>query len=348
MTKLELAFCANSRFFPGLACALASALRYLPQNTRASVHVIDAGLASAERAVLEAMVSRFGRHSLAWLAPPPAFEALDRCHGHVSMLYRLALPDLLDVPRVIYLDADLLVSGSLVEPWVEAKEAGKAVAAVQDWETADMKGDSPELIEHLGSRLSNRYFNAGFMVLDLEAMRRDDFTRRAYEMLSTHGRAARFADQTALNWIYADAWHGLESTWNMPAFAFDQDPDSTLPRVLHYTNSAPWLRRRFTPSQAVFERVAKDLALQLSQPEMGILRTCSSAVGNWLIAPSRILYHGSKSIIQRIRCRPSQSERSLSAARYWWFFFFLGPWRTVVYGARIRRIRRVPVMPDIV
>ena len=91
--------------------------------------------------------------------------------------YRILLASILhDVSRVIYLDCDMMVMGDLQVVY-DMDLKGHGVAAVQDY-------DTPVDMEHyrqLGLSEGDKYFNSGFMVIDLDFWRQHNTERKLLE-----------------------------------------------------------------------------------------------------------------------------------------------------------------------
>lgn len=84
-------------------------------------------------------------------------------------LYRLLVPELLrDAPKVLYIDADAIVDGSLDWLWEHGLEGGALVAGVRD------VGILPRQLRAIGLTVDDRYVNAGVTLLDLEGIRAAD------------------------------------------------------------------------------------------------------------------------------------------------------------------------------
>ena len=109
--------------------------------------------------------------------------------------YRIFLPELRpDVDRVLYLDADVLVLDSLAE--LEALDLqGGYVAAV----TNVFQPDHAHWPARLGLDPAQRYFNAGVMVMDLAAMRRDGCTEALRRFGVERAPDLALRDQDAVN-----------------------------------------------------------------------------------------------------------------------------------------------------
>jgi lipopolysaccharide biosynthesis glycosyltransferase len=163
----------------------------------------------------------------------------------ISTMDRLLLPQLLDdVARVIYLDIDTLVLGDLTELGrldlggspVAARDSN--VSEFHEWRLAAKRLRGPiasELMRRMGH--SHGYgraaLNAGVLVLDLDRMRRDDFTRTYLGWVERYG----LHDQDVML-AYAGAdRYVLEPRWNaLPALE-----DVVDPAIIHWAKQdKPW------------------------------------------------------------------------------------------------------------
>ena len=112
MEPVVLALASNERYFPGLYCAVASALSYLDPTREVDLKVLDGGLSPESRSTLSRLIERFGGCvRLEFVtADPSVFSKATLGPGKSHMTYcRTLLPQLLNVPRLIYLDCDVLV-----------------------------------------------------------------------------------------------------------------------------------------------------------------------------------------------------------------------------------------------
>jgi lipopolysaccharide biosynthesis glycosyltransferase len=122
-------------------------------------------------------------------------------------LFRLLLPGLMDVPKVIYLDCDIIVNLDIAELWNAPLEAeGKSLAAVRQrlvWSRA--AAPYMKIREWLAGYATEDYFNSGVLVMDLERIRRQypDFVQAAFRFpdrfAARHSRFTEYLDQDFLN-----------------------------------------------------------------------------------------------------------------------------------------------------
>ena len=337
---LHVAFCANDRFLPGLAVALHSTLLSAASGQEVKVYIVDAGLSDESKASLCERYENRAEIDIEFLDwPRDLFDSVKVVNYHISSYLRLSLPELINNEYVIYLDSDTVIFDDIGFMAKELRGGVFPIAASPDWETHRPSQDSQVIAAHAGVEKCDSYFNAGVIALDLEALRAEHFASRACELLSELGEHASYADQSAFNALLAERWHALPKRWNTPSWAYDKQHDEQVPAILHYTNSAPWLTRRFTPSQALFERIAGDLSVDLPLPETSLLRSCVEAFAAWVLAPVRVVYHLLRAALSKASGRREKAQASRGIACHWWGYFIGGPVRVLRYRKRIREIK---------
>lgn len=183
---------------------------------------------------------------------------------HRSIWYRMFLPDLLDAPRVLYLDVDTLALQSL-EPLFRCELGEHLLAAVaQPVSQHDALGSH---VAELGIDASRGYFNSGVLLMNLEAMRRTGF---ADEVLRAgHAAAGRsvWPDQDALNLVAAGRWLPVHPKWNALAdlwfgstgravhSALVLEEARHSPAILHFAGTVdvkPWHYRSLHPLTGLY------------------------------------------------------------------------------------------------
>lgn len=160
----------------------------------------------------------------------------------LATFYRLLLPQLLPVQleKIIYLDVDIIVIGSLRELY-EVQLNCSPLAAVS--EPVD------ETRPDLGLHAVGEYFNAGVLLINLPAWRTQKVTEQAIEFLKNYPEIAIFLDQDALNAVLVKNWVALDDKFNYTWRAIPFVPQSELEsivaekNIVHYNSSLkPWNR----------------------------------------------------------------------------------------------------------
>ena len=154
----------------------------------------------------------------------------------ISSYYRIFLADILpDVDRIIYLDADTLLTGDLTELWRTDLE-GNFLAACLD-ERAYMK----KVFSVLNPR-RREYFNSGVLVFDLCLFRKYKTINDFLDFLVDTADLYELGDQDALNLYFLDAVKLLDSSWNYGVPSYKEYGQINNINLLHFYGKAKPLR----------------------------------------------------------------------------------------------------------
>src|SRR5437867_2322088 len=343
MEPVVLAFASNERYFPGLYCAVASALNHVSWKTSVNLWVLDGGISQASKDRLERLVDRFGNQVRLKFVPvdESVFRAATLGPGESHMTYcRILLPHLLNVPRVIYLDCDVLVFRDLSELFNLDLSPGKFLAAVPDSETLSLAEDCPTIADALRLPAEGAYFNCGVMLMNLDELRKQHFLERAVEFLNRKS-AYRFWDQSAINFLLYGQIHALPECWNRASWCFDAQQNNDLDCVLHYTTSAPWLGGTRGSAQVLFERLAMDAGLPVNRQAADFKRKRRQELFRNALAPFRALAFPLLSLFYKIAGQNEKCAAYQKSARYWLYYIFNAPRRRRLHRQRNQEISRM-------
>ena len=339
MEPVVVALASDERYVPGLYCAIASALSYFNPARKLDVKVLDGGLLPSSRDTLSRLVHRTGRDiGLEFVtADASVFSAATLGPGESHMTYyRILLPQLVNVPRLIYLDCDTLIFRDLAELFDLELASGKILAAARDSETLSLSQDSPALAKAMKLPAEGAYFNCGVMLMDLDQLRRQLFFESAVDFLNRWSGKYRLWDQSAINFLLHNQIDDLPEHWNRASWRFDAQQNNNLDCVLHYTTSAPWLRKRSGPAQVLFERFAADAGLPVN-------RRSSAFHGLWrnAMAPLRALAFPVAALCYRLAGKNDKSAAYQKVACYWLDYIRKAPRRRQLYRHRNEEIGRM-------
>ena len=162
--------------------------------------------------------------------------------------FRLLLPELLpELDRVLYLDCDIIVRQDVARLWEETDLKDNYIGAVYE---ATIERQA-ERIRALGCDPA-RYFNSGFLLMNLRQMREERVSERLLEACRVP--YLEFPDQDALNQVCAGRVLPLSPVWNsirtffIPKYRADfvrQYSAALWEEVqrsgnIHYTGGKPW------------------------------------------------------------------------------------------------------------
>jgi lipopolysaccharide biosynthesis glycosyltransferase len=344
MNPVVIALASNERYFPGLYCAVASALGHMATGRRVDVRVLDGGISQSSRNILSRLAERFAQ--LVRLEFVPVDDSVFRgamlgpCKSHMCYC-RILLPRLLNVPRLIYLDCDVLVFRDLSELFDHPLSSGKILAAVRDSETLSLGEDSRIAADAMKLPAQGAYFNSGVLLMNLDEIRKQNFLERSLEFLQTWSGRHRFADQFAINFLLYGRIDALPEDWNRASWQFDEQKDNDLECVLHYTRSAPWLRETPGPAQALFEQFASHVGLAVNRRTTEFKHSQHQWFWRNALAPLRAAAFFVKSILYKIAGHRKKAADYQSAARYWFNYLRNAPSRRRLYRRRIAKIQNM-------
>lgn len=179
------------------------------------VHIIhDDTLTAENREKLELLARNFGQEAdFVNVEERIGEHGIDASRltldGARGTLFRLLIPDVVTVDRIVYLDCDIVVTMDIAELW-ELPLGERAVAAARDvWSLDFLKGRPIpwrlSLAWDIMGVARDGYFNAGVLLLNLKKLREAyDFLRAVEDFYAEYRRCITLADQDCLNCIFSD------------------------------------------------------------------------------------------------------------------------------------------------
>jgi lipopolysaccharide biosynthesis glycosyltransferase len=174
----------------------------------------------------------------------------------LATYYRLLLPAMLPkaVKKVIYLDVDIIVVGSLGELY-HTQVADVPVAAVPD----PVEWDRPDL----GVNRED-YFNAGVLLINTDLWIKQEISYQAIAFLREFPEKATYVDQDALNYVLINNWRKLPEKFNLtyravPLQSRAASIDFVKSRtIIHYNEGAkPWHYHSTSPLKFLYHHYFK-------------------------------------------------------------------------------------------
>lgn len=270
--QIDIALGTDSNFVQHAAVAVASVVRSAPGG-RFRFIILHTGINAQSRGMVESVApdSQFvwtevGENDLPPFVPHVQFTR--------ASLFRLGLEKLApaDCKRVVYLDADLVVTGDIRELWkIDLK--GRALGAVDDENM-----DSVAFCKRWSLSPSS-YFNSGVLLIDMEKVRRDKIFSRAIDVILEHDAKLTWKDQDALNVACHGDWVNVGAEWNVQrTTAIDYSRGRTKllarrsPKIIHFTGAEkPWLAASYHPWSWLYWRNLRRTPFMRSvQREQGV------------------------------------------------------------------------------
>lgn len=217
--RIHITCSADTRFASDCAVMLRSLLRS-NAGEAVDVHFIhDGRLPGSDLRGLAGVVTGNGGVWSPLKVPNDCLDVFPFTHRYgLNAWYRTLLPSLLpQLPRVLYLDSDLLIRGRLRPLW-ETDLSNCCVAAVTQPVLPEVL---PRLRDTLGLPDAASYFNSGVMLLDLNELRVERLTERVIDFVRSGRAPMPWADQDPLNAILHHRRIRLHPRWNVMTPLFD-------------------------------------------------------------------------------------------------------------------------------
>ncbi len=252
---IHIACATDANYLPHCAAMLRSLSAHSHGETLC-IHIVHDGIAESDRAILNACVPI---DDIRWHEAASTDDLATPQIGHISAAtyLRLQLDRLIDpaIDRILYLDIDMIVTGSVRDLW-ETSLGEKSLAAAPDaW-------IDPVRFAARYALLPGQYFNAGMLLLDLGRIRTSRAFARTIAVIEEQGETLEFSDQDALNLVFWNDWAGVDRRWNFqrihsyaqPLRASEREMGG-LPSIIHFTESLkPWRKGEWHPYRWLYWR----------------------------------------------------------------------------------------------
>ena len=234
--SIHVAFAADIGYYQHVCVTLVSMLEN-NRDRRFHVHVLTNRSSDEAEAPLRSLENQYDNFKLDFLEVDDSqFSDLQLTIDYISIqtYYRYVLARLFpDLDKVLYLDCDLVVRGSLKELWAEDLN-GYYAAGVADWYI----NKRHLLMKSLGFQGRNDYVNGGVLLFNLKAIRENNIIDEFFSCQQTHRKILRFQDQDVINMVLKDRIKLLSPRFNWIA---DKRPDGFDPIIAHYVGKVkPW------------------------------------------------------------------------------------------------------------
>jgi lipopolysaccharide biosynthesis glycosyltransferase len=234
---------ADAAYGPYAGITMSSVLQSNP-GERIHLHLLSDGVRPVDIKQFQTMADRVGAKFSSYEVAPvlDAIPELPRRMHHYTratfarLFFAKCLA--LDVRRVMYLDCDMVCVGRLRPLWDAAATIGLVAAARDEWVNTDL-----EHKRYLGIPIEQTYFNAGMLVINVDAWREREVDKQLLAFL-TGPIKTKHADQDALNGVLWREITEVPSKWNtlvsQPEGA-DLNQLFATATVLHYCGAfKPW------------------------------------------------------------------------------------------------------------
>lgn len=217
-------------------------------DTNIEIIIFDANLSGHSKAHIKRDINRYGYKLRFVSVDKKLFQnAPKRQNISIETYFRLLAFELLhDIKKVLYLDADIVVDGSLNELWgIDMKDY--CIAGVADQGT--VKNDLYHRAS-LGLKKDSIYINGGVLLMNLENIRKKISINKIFTFIDIMGDRLKYQDQDMINVLFEDDILYLPTKFNCaPIYKDDKEfidyychPEKRKkPVIIHYIGETkPW------------------------------------------------------------------------------------------------------------
>lgn len=168
-------------------------------------------------------------------------------HYSKAVYFRLLITEILPetIDKALFLDADIVVAGSLHELDDYEFSDNQNLLAVDD---VEVRTHVPRL-NAMGFPLK-RYFNAGVLLINVKAWRQNKYSEKFIELANKYMDRLEWWDQDILNMFFYDNWQEMHPKFN--ALHLRKKLPVT-PAIIHYAGtSKPWLYVHQHPYKSLY------------------------------------------------------------------------------------------------
>jgi len=239
---IHVVFAADFGYYQHLCVALVSILEN-NRDVHFHVYVLTGRLSDEAEAPLKSLQERYDNLVLVFREVDDSqFAGLVLNIGCITVqtYYRYILARLFpELDRVLYLDCDLCVRGSLKELWEENLD-GYYAAGIVD---RQINNDMTSHLNCIGFQGRSDYCNAGVMLFNLKAVREDNIVDEFFSCHRSRQSIIQYQDQDVVNMVLKGRIKLLPSHYNLTTHVNREDRHIQ-PIIVHYTGHAkPWYLR---------------------------------------------------------------------------------------------------------
>ncbi|SHJ53712.1 glycosyltransferase family 8 protein [Propionispora hippei] len=231
LEEIHIGYGIDNNYVRCMGASIAS-ICHNNQDSHIIVHVLASGLTNDSTKKLEQLACDFNVNIHVYTIDQTVFAQLPvQVHFPASIYYRFILPAILEVPKVLYLDADIICLRN-IQALFAMDLADHIAAAVPDVEPLATKRNTV-----LG--LANHtYFNSGVLLLVRNHWNNYQVANKALTLLAQEPQKFRYPDQDVLNVVLSGKITYLGQEWNRINTPYIADDGI---RFLHFAaHPKPW------------------------------------------------------------------------------------------------------------
>ena len=237
-STIKIAFSCDNNWIDKLAVTLVSILKHANKKDSYKFFILDSNISEFSKKKLTEIKSdinfniEFLKINIDLFKKAPIVQ-----HFKIETYFRLCLPSICSVKKLLYIDVDTIVLKNLAELYnIDLKDY--YAAAVEDFVFKINRYDKLSV---------TKYFNAGVLLLNLDKIREDNLEEQFFDVINNHPELITCVDQCVLNHVFNENILFLEDKFNFQHHYDIKNIQKIYKKtknnimILHFVTSAkPW------------------------------------------------------------------------------------------------------------
>jgi len=254
LETIHICFASDDNYAPYLGIAILSILKNAAKDDRFHFYILDNKISSQNKEKIASLPAQ-NPFEITWLSlNAKLFEKCNvkRNSWTLSIFGRYLIPELIKEDKVLYLDCDVMVRGSLAELWKENIE-GYYLAGVPDYNVM-WRGKLKERFK--GELIPYEYVNSGVLLINNKKWREEKLFQTLLDYSIKNAFLLQWPDQDAINYICRDHKKILPDRYNAMGYLWKTDLIPTIfdvEKIIKEREKViirhfhPWKKNNFTP-----------------------------------------------------------------------------------------------------
>lgn len=270
--KINIAYASDDKYINQTVVSMESVLEH---NLEVEFIIMYSALSSESLNKLKTASDRHGSTLRLLKIDENIFDGLTLSHWvTVQAWFRIKLPDMCpDLDRILYLDCDTLVRGSLDELFT-LNLTDKYLAGVKDvWGVS-------KYVKRLGMK-SDVYLNSGMLLMNCSYCRKHKFFDKIIDFAQKNSKIIKFCDQDSINKVVDEnklvldpKYNYMDTWWRGGYYEFEGEEEAAYlrakdnPIIVHLTGLKPAFKgcgnkfkdewHEYAKKTAIYDEISKE------------------------------------------------------------------------------------------
>ena len=239
MSDMNIVFAVNDRYASKLGVTIVSILEN-NKDEKFNFFVLSSDFSDNSKQSIDKIKQKYQNWNIKYIVPDNTlFESLKLNIEYISVetYYRYVIANVLpEQSKALYLDADLVVNGSLTDLY-NLNLKNRYCAGVKD-----LHIEKTGYKSQIGFTDTDLYINAGVLLLNLSAIRKDSMVEKLFDNTKKLADKILYQDQDIINITFKNKIKETDSVYNFAASNVKCEKNKRKSAVIiHYTGKRkPW------------------------------------------------------------------------------------------------------------